>query len=94
MPLIPGRTRRGEGSIISFTDGQVWGRSEFLHSPGEEPGGSEGTEWGAKENSPLDALCFAGPPTSHLTKESHLVTVHWRLVPTYPQASTLVLCQQ
>ena len=40
--LIHGRTCRGEGDIISFPDGQVWGSFKFLHITGEEQGGWDG----------------------------------------------------
>lgn len=40
--LIPGRTRRGEGAIITFPDGHIWGGFELLHVPGEEQGGGGG----------------------------------------------------
>lgn len=40
--VIPGRTHRGEGTIISFPDGQVWVSLKFLHIPGEQRGGGGG----------------------------------------------------
>ena len=75
--LIPGRTCRGEGDIISFPDGQVWGSFEFLHITGEEQGGGGEGENGEKTWICLwGALHFPLLPTNCLSEKSHSGTFH------------------
>ena len=85
--LIPGRTCRGEGPIISFPDGHVWGSFEFLHIAGEGQRGGGGGGEGEGENGESmciclwDALHFALPPTNCHLEKSHSGTLHWSLGP-------------